>query len=74
MNEGVNVPDISMAIIASGTSKVKDLIQRIGRAVRWEEGKQALIFHLFIEDSQEEKWVSSSQMGHSVEVLKIEEL
>ena len=74
LNEGVNVPDISMAIIASGTSKVKDLIQRIGRAVRWEEGKQALIFHLYIEDSQEEKWVSSSQMGHSVEVLKIGEL
>ena len=73
LNEGVNVPDISMAIIASGTSKVKDLIQRIGRAVRWEEGKQALIFHLYIEDSQEEKWVSSSQTGHSVEVLRLEQ-
>ena len=73
LNEGVNVPDISMAIIASGTSKVKDLIQRIGRVVRWEEGKQALIFHLHIEGSQEEKWVSSSQMGHSVEVIKLGE-
>jgi|TARA_R110001606_G_scaffold365323_1_gene520115 superfamily II DNA or RNA helicase len=73
LNEGVNVPDISMAIIASGTSKVKDLIQRVGRVVRWEEGKQALIFHLYIEDSQEEKWVASSQIGHSVEVLRIGE-
>ena len=74
LNEGVNVPDISMAIIASGTSKVKDLIQRIGRAVRWEEGKQALIFHLFIEGSQEEKWVASSQMGYSVEVMRLEQI
>jgi superfamily II DNA or RNA helicase len=71
LNEGMNVPDISMAIIASGTSKTKDLIQRIGRVVRWEEGKQALIFHLYIEDSQEEKWVSSSQMGYSVEYLRL---
>ena len=73
LNEGMNVPDISMAIIASGTSKTKDLIQRIGRAVRWEEGKQALIFHLYIEDSQEEKWVSSSQTGYSVELMRLEQ-
>jgi len=73
LNEGMNVPDISMAIIASGTSKVKDLIQRIGRTVRWEEGKQALIFHLYIEGSQEEKWVNSAQDGHSVELMRLEQ-
>jgi len=73
LNEGMNVPDISMAIIASGTSKAKDLIQRIGRVVRWEEGKQALIFHLYIEDSQEEKWMRSSQEGYSVELMRLEQ-
>ena len=73
LNEGMNVPDISMAIIASGTSKVKDLIQRVGRTVRWEEGKQALIFHLYIEGSQEEKWVNSAQDGHSVELMRLEQ-
>ena len=72
LNEGMNVPDISMAIIASGTSKTKDLIQRIGRAVRWKEGKQALIFRLYIENSQEEKWMSSSQQGYSVEVMRLD--
>jgi len=72
LNEGMNVPDISMAIIASGTSKTKDLIQRIGRTVRWEEGKQALIFRLYVEDSQEEKWMSSSQEGYSVEVMRLD--
>jgi superfamily II DNA or RNA helicase len=72
LNEGMNVPDISMAIIASGTSKTKDLIQRIGRTVRWEEGKQALIFRLYIENSQEEKWMSSSQQGYSVEVMRLD--
>jgi superfamily II DNA or RNA helicase len=67
----MNVPDISMAIIASGTSKTKDMIQRIGRTVRWEEGKQAIIFRIYIEDSQEEKWVASSQEQYKVETLNI---
>ena len=71
LNEGMNVPDISMAIIASGTSKTKDMIQRIGRTVRWEEGKQAIIFRIYIEDSQEEKWVASSQEQYKVETLNI---
>ena len=71
LNEGMNVPDISMAIIASGTSKTKDMIQRIGRAVRWEANKEASIFRLYIQDSQEEKWVSASQEKYEVEQLKL---
>jgi superfamily II DNA or RNA helicase len=71
LNEGMNVPDISMAIIASGTSKTKDMIQRIGRAVRWEADKEASIFRLYIQDSQEEKWVNSSQEKYEVEQLKL---
>tara|TARA_R110001592_G_scaffold5517_4_gene30404 strand:+ start:9903 stop:11126 length:1224 start_codon:yes stop_codon:yes gene_type:complete len=73
LNEGMDIPDISMAIIASGTSKTKDMIQRIGRAVRWEEGKQAVIFRIYIKDSQEEKWVASSQEDYNVELFNINE-
>tara|TARA_R110002020_G_scaffold208452_6_gene414211 strand:- start:17322 stop:18566 length:1245 start_codon:yes stop_codon:yes gene_type:complete len=69
LNEGVDVPKISLAIIASGTSKSKDWIQRLGRSVRWEEGKQAIIIRLFIKDSQEEKWLNSSQTGYEVEFI-----
>ena len=69
LNEGIDVPKISMAIIASGTSKSKDWIQRLGRSVRWEEGKQAIIIRLYIEDSQEEKWVKTSQIGYDVEFI-----
>lgn len=73
LNEGMNVPDISMAIIASGTSKTKDMIQRIGRTVRWKEGKQAVIYRIYIEDSQEEKWIASSQEDYDVKLLNINE-
>tara|TARA_R110000824_G_scaffold197851_1_gene381573 strand:- start:1025 stop:2242 length:1218 start_codon:yes stop_codon:yes gene_type:complete len=73
LNEGMNIPDISMAIIASGTSKTKDMIQRIGRTVRWEEGKQAVIYRIYVEDSQEEKWIASSQEDYNVELININE-
>ena len=73
LNEGMNVPDISMAIIASGTSKIKDMIQRIGRTVRWEDGKQALIYRIYVENSQEEKWMASSQEDYNVKFLNINE-
>ena len=73
LNEGMNVPDISMAIIASGTSKTKDMIQRIGRAVRWENDKQAIIYRIYVENSQEEKWIASSQEDYDVELFNINE-
>jgi len=73
LNEGMNVPDISMAIIASGTSKTKDMIQRIGRTVRWKANKQAYIFRIYVEDSQEEKWVASSQGEYETEIFNLKE-
>ena len=73
LNEGMNVPDISMAIIASGTSKTKDMIQRIGRTVRWKEDKQAVIFRIYVEDSQEEKWVASSQEEYETKLFNYKE-
>ena len=73
LNEGMNVPDISMAIIASGTSKTKDMIQRIGRTVRWKANKQAVIFRIYVENSQEEKWVASSQEEYETEIFNYKE-
>ena len=73
LNEGMDIPDISMAIIASGTSKTKDMIQRIGRTVRWEDNKQAVIYRIYVENSQEEKWIASSQEDYNVKLLNINE-
>lgn len=59
LNEGVNVPKISLNIIHSGTSSDKDFIQRVGRTVRLaDEGKLAVIINLYVPGSQEENWVN----------------
>lgn len=61
LNEGLSIDSIVFAIVVAGNGKVKDMIQRIGRSCRFVEGKEAFIFRLFIEGTQEEKWVRSSQ-------------
>jgi RNA polymerase primary sigma factor len=61
LNEGLSIDSIMFAIIVAGNSKVKDMIQRIGRSCRFVVGKKAYVFRLFVEGTQEEKWVRSSQ-------------
>lgn len=69
LNEGANLNRVDFIIIAAGTSKLKDFIQRVGRSIRWQDGKEALIVRLYVKDSQEEKWVKSSQEGYEVNTL-----
>ena len=69
LNEGANLKRVDFIIIASGTSKLKDFIQRVGRSIRWQDGKEATIIRLFVKDSQEEKWVKSSQEGYDINTL-----
>ena len=69
LNEGANLPRVDFIIIASGTSKLRDFTQRAGRSIRLEDGKEAMIVRLYVNDSQEEKWVASSQEGYKVIVL-----
>ena len=61
LNEGANLNDVSLAIIASGTSKEKDFIQRLGRAVRLKEGKEAYMIRLYVEGTKEQSWLAKSQ-------------
>jgi superfamily II DNA or RNA helicase len=46
LDEGVDVPDASMAIILSGTGSSRQFIQRLGRVLRKTEGKQAKMIEL----------------------------
>ena len=36
------------------------MIQRVGRIIRYQEGKIGKIHILYVKDSQEEKWLKSS--------------
>jgi superfamily II DNA or RNA helicase len=64
-----------MAIIAAGTSKPKETIQRIGRSVRFQEDKVALIFRIYVKGSQEENWLQSAQFAYdTINVDSVEEI
>lgn len=70
LNEGANVPRVSLGILHSGTQSQKDFIQRVGRTVRAEsEDKLALIINLYVKGTQEEKWLNN-RLGSFVEDAK----
>ena len=60
LNQGFDVPNANMGIICGLTSKSLSMIQRVGRLIRFQEGKVGDIYILYVKDSQEEKWLKSA--------------
>ena len=60
LNQGFDVPDANMGIICGITSKSLSMIQRVGRLIRFREGKVGEIIILYVADSQEEKWLKNA--------------
>ena len=65
LDEGLDVPDVECAIVASYTSNPTQQIQRRGRAVRkwtFKDGseKRPIIIYLYTEGTQEEVWLKKS--------------
>jgi superfamily II DNA or RNA helicase len=54
LNEGVDVPKLSIVIVTSYTSSPVKSVQRIGRAIRKYKDKRAIIIYLYVPDTQEE--------------------
>jgi superfamily II DNA or RNA helicase len=46
LNEGIDVPDANVAILAGGTLGGREYVQRVGRVLRPGPGKQALAYEL----------------------------
>lgn len=46
LDEGVDVPDASIAVILSGSGSSRQFVQRLGRILRPSPGKQAVLFEL----------------------------
>ena len=46
LDEGVDVPDASMAVILSGSGSNRQFVQRLGRILRKAPGKEAMLFEL----------------------------
>lgn len=60
LNQGFNVPNASIGVICGLTSKSLSMIQRLGRLLRFKEEKTGQVYILYVEDSQEEKWLKEA--------------
>jgi len=54
LNEGVDVPEASVAVVLSGTATEREHIQRLGRILRKAVGKKATLYELVTEGTSEE--------------------
>jgi superfamily II DNA or RNA helicase len=54
LNEGVDVPSANVGIILSGTGSVREHVQRLGRLLRKQADKQALLYEVIAADTAEE--------------------
>lgn len=55
LNEGVNIPAASVAIVLSGTGSSREHIQRLGRILRKQPDKQAVLYEVVTRDTTEEQ-------------------
>ena len=57
LNEGVDVPEVRIAIILSGTGSAREYIQRLGRVLRKgsQQNKLAILYEIVAEDTSEEQ-------------------
>ncbi len=54
LNEGVDVPSVSVGVVLSGTATVREHVQRLGRLLRKAEGKRAVLYEVVTEGTSEE--------------------
>jgi len=53
LNEGVDLPAAEVGIVLSGTGTVREHVQRLGRILRPQAGKQATLYELVTKDTTE---------------------
>lgn len=53
LNEGVDVPDASVAVVISGSGSVREHVQRLGRILRRQDGKRAILYEIVTADTAE---------------------
>ncbi len=54
LNEGVDMPAASVGIVLSGSSSVREHVQRLGRILRRQEGKEAVLYEVITRETSEE--------------------
>lgn len=53
LNEGIDLPDVNVAVVVSGSGSVREHVQRLGRILRPREGKRAKLYELVTAETGE---------------------
>lgn len=64
LNEGVDVPEASVGIIVSGSGSVREHVQRLGRILRPQAGKVAVLYEI-LSAGTAESYVSERRRSHA---------
>lgn len=64
LNEGVDVPAANVAIVVSGSGSVREHVQRLGRILRKQDGKRAILYELITAQTNE-AFTSERRREHS---------
>lgn len=54
LNEGVNIPEAAVAVVLSGSGSAREHIQRLGRILRKQPGKEAVLYEVITGETSEE--------------------
>lgn len=60
LNEGHNIPNLDQAVIVQLSSNERDLIQRIGRVIRYRPGFKGRIFIIVSQGTVDEAWAKKA--------------
>ncbi|MDQ3010736.1 MAG: DEAD/DEAH box helicase family protein [Acidobacteriota bacterium] len=55
LNEGVNIPEAAVAVVLSGSGSSREHIQRLGRILRKQPDKQAVLYEVITAQTAEER-------------------
>ena len=73
LDEGSDVPGLNVGIILCNSSSSTQKTQRVGRIVRFEEGKESEMFTLVLKGTNEESWFQTSTNGQNyIEITESE--
>jgi superfamily II DNA or RNA helicase len=72
LNEGVDVPEASVAVVLSGTGSTREHVQRLGRILRRgsDPNKRAVLYEVVAQDTNEEG-VSKRRYGETVQPTQL---
>ncbi|MBK6685965.1 MAG: DEAD/DEAH box helicase family protein [Deltaproteobacteria bacterium] len=63
LNEGIDLPEADLAIVVSGAFGAREHVQRIGRVLRPQPGKEALLYELVCRGTVETTWAARRSRG-----------